>query len=748
MDTANDAHYREQKKRRFYRIFFPSILVGFVVADMIASTHCYNYFGRPEAFGRPDFYFYSEPVFLSPTGKGLLSWYATFGLHPNPNLSPPALAEISHGFHVSLVFLGVIMAAIGGGMFYGLSRVVAIPEMDTTQGSSRFATVKEIHQYGLTEKEIKGPKVVLGTFQENGKRQFAYYGGPAHIFLCAPSRSGKGVGVIIPTLLTWNESIVVLDFKRENYVNSAGYRKNVLKQNVFEFSPASSREGTARFNPLLEIRKGTMNEISDTQVIARIIMDPDGDADQNDFFFLSGIELVTAAILYVINYEEEKTLNRVAYLLESENILKDMKKFSEKLGADLRKKQGTDSEASLRFAKSVFDKLQGQAQETSTSTIGGATARLQLYKNPAIARNTSASDFRIRDLVSDRNGVDRGPCSLYLVVEVKDWPILKPLFRIVIGQIFTLLMPPLEKDEKGKIINPNLHRILLLLDEFPQMGKMQIIEDSLAICAGYGIMVLVIVQDIPQLKKAYGDNQGVISNCHIQEYFTPQTHETKEFLSQSMGKTTIVKKMDSRSGSLLAGNNSKSVSTQIFQRELYTPDECGRIPANMGVLLYGGGYPIMVNKFMYWKEPEWNSRTEVPYPTASDSFYAEEPKQGLVPSKEEETEGLPGDPGKASLSAENEKKTSAPVRRLVTDNDEYTATLIRSVVAGYSAESAKNNLAAMQKKTENTPKTPDVPEKKESEKTSGVDVPNPLKYVSDQDQEFDPWVQGHVIEES
>ncbi len=273
-------------------------------------------------------------------------------------------------------------------------------KQDELHGSARWAEKKDIKKAGLFSKQ----GVTVGGWETTFGVKAMRHDGPEHIMVFAPTRSGKGVSLIIPTLLTWLQSVFVLDIKGENYALTSGWRK-AQGQNIFKFEP-TAMEGSARFNPLAEVRIGTGKDIADCQNIASMIIDPDGKG-KNDYWQKEGFAWLSVVILHVIckvAMEESRQaclddVNTFASGITAseddednfEALLKDMINFEH--GEDYLNKE------IRRGANRMLIKA-GQERSGVHST---AIADLALYADPIIAKNTSSSDFSIDDLVNHGN---------------------------------------------------------------------------------------------------------------------------------------------------------------------------------------------------------------------------------------------------------------------------------------------------------------------------------------------------------
>ena len=212
-------------------------------------------------------------------------------------------------------------------------------------------------------------------------------------------------------------------------------------------------------------------------------------------------------------------------------------------------------------------------EKEAGSVLSTAKSYLSLYRDPVVGRNVSRSDFRVKDLMNHST-----PVSLYIITQPTDKDRLRPLVRVLINMIIRLSADKMDF-EKGRPKARYKHRMLLMMDEFPSLGKLDIMQESLAFVAGYGIKCYLVIQDLSQLHAAYGKEESLTSNCHIQNAFPPNRLETADHLSKLTGTTTIVKEQATTSGKRL-GMWLGQVSTtfQEVQRPLLTTDEALRMP--------------------------------------------------------------------------------------------------------------------------------------------------------------------------
>lgn len=521
------------------------------------------------------------------------------------------------------ISLGVILVGVLLGGF-SLARSLSNPEKKKHQdlhGSARWATPKEVKEMGLMAEE----GVYVGAFKDpkTGKVTYLRHNGPEHILAFAPTRSGKGVGLVLPTLLGWKESAFILDIKGENYALTSGWRSKYANNRCIRFDPSNPDPALCDgYNPLEEIRIGTQFEVGDAQNLALMVVDPLGKG-LNDHWSKTAFALLTGVILYeVINAKE---LGEVANFTKLAYRLSDPERPSEELWEEMC------DHANPIVAASGRDMLDRPEDERG-SVLSTAKSFLSLYVDPVVSRNTSKSSFKIRDLMNSDK-----PLSLYLVINPADKGRLVPLIRIVLAQTIRTLVEKMEFKD-GRSVKHYKHRLLLMLDEFASLGKIEILEEALHYMAGYGLKGYLIAQDMEQIKsqeRGYGREETVSSGCHIKNAFAPTKQETAEYLSKLCGDTTVSKEALTTSGKrtgVFLGNVSRT--TQQTRRPLLTPDECRRLPAALkdakgdviepgDMLIAVAGFPVIYGKqILYFKDAVFSERAKVS-PAAEAPIYDE-----------------------------------------------------------------------------------------------------------------------------
>jgi type IV secretion system protein VirD4 len=447
----------------------------------------------------------------------------------------------------------------------------------TTYGSARWADAREVRRAGLL-----GPDgVVLGRFGGS----YLLHDGPEHVLCFAPTRSGKGVGLVIPTLLTWPYSTIVHDIKGENFHLTSGWRARF--GSVLLFDPTNP--ASAAYNPLLEIRKGDY-EVRDAQNIADILVDPEGALERRSHWEKTSHSLLVGAILHVLYAEADKTLAGVAAFLSDP---------SHPIEATLNAMLATPhlGECVHPVVASAARELLNKSENERSGVLSTTMSFLGLYRDPVVAKVTGRSDWRIRDLVDGDQ-----PISLYLVVPPSDIARTKPLMRLVLNQIGRRLTETLDTDRRRQ-------KLLLMLDEFAALGRLDFFESQLAFMAGYGIRSFLIAQSLNQLERAYGPNHAILDNCHIRVAFSTNDERTAKRVSDALGTATEMRAMKNYAGHRLSPwLGHLMVSRQETSRPLLTPGEVMQLSSNEAIVMISGVHPVRARKVRYYEDSRFQSR--------------------------------------------------------------------------------------------------------------------------------------------
>jgi type IV secretion system protein VirD4 len=355
-------------------------------------------------------------------------------------------------------------------------------------GSARWADLSDIKAAGL----LNNDGVYVGAWRDKrGKIHYLRHAGPEHVLCYAPTRSGKGVGLIVPTLLSWKQSVFVSDLKGELYELTAGWRHEHAHNRILRFEPAAA-SGSCCFNPMEELRIGTEHEVGDVQNLALLIVDPDGKGLRADSHWQkTAYSLLVGCILHLCY--KGKVEGTPATFAALDGMLADSSRPIQELWAEMLTFCHINGRNHPVVSASARDMMDRPSQEAG-SVLSTTKTFLDLYRDPTVAKNTSRSDFRIRDLMHYTD-----PVSLYIITQPNDKARLRPLVRIVVNMIVRLLADKMEF-ENGRPKPTYKHKLLAMIDEFPALGKLEILQESLAFVAGYGIKCYLISQDINQLK--------------------------------------------------------------------------------------------------------------------------------------------------------------------------------------------------------------------------------------------------------
>ena len=539
-----------------------AVLIIIVASVWSATQWTASALGFQPELGAPWFRLFGHPVYRP---YDLFWWWFSYDAYAPQIFDTGGMIATLGGFLA-------IVVAIAMSVWRGRENRNA-----NTYGTARWATRDDIRKAGL----LADSGVVLGQFQNNYLR----HDGAEHVLCFAPTRSGKGVGLVIPTLLTWSGSAIVHDIKGENWDVTAGFRSTFSR--TLRFDPTSLE--SSAYNPLLEVRRG-LNEVRDVQNIADILVDPEGSLEKRNHWEKTSHALLVGAILHVLYAGADKSLAGVSAFLSNpdetiENTLYAMMDTPH-LG-----------EAGPHpVVASAARELLNKSDNERSGVLSTAMSFLGLYRDPVIAKVTSQSDWRIADLTSGR------PTSLYLVVPPSDISRTKPLIRLILNQIGRRLTEEFDPATKRQ-------RVLLMLDEFPALGRLDFFESALAFMAGYGLKAFLIAQSLNQIERAYGQNNAILDNCHVRVAFATNDERTAKRVSEALGTTTEQRSMKNYAGHRLSPwLGHLMISRSETARALLTPGEILQLPQTDEVVLSSGAPPIKAKKARYYADRRLQSR--------------------------------------------------------------------------------------------------------------------------------------------
>ncbi len=498
---------------------------------------------------------------------------------------------------------------------------------------------------GLLQAPRRRDGIYLGAWRIRGRMHYLRDCGPGHVLVEAPTRAGKGVNTMVPTLLAWPHSALIHDFKRELWPLTAGARRQ-RGSLCFKFDPANPDDPGVKYNPLEEVRLRTPYETADVQNLVQILVDPDGRGFNNDSHWVqAGMALLTGAMLHMLYVEPAKTLRGLIGLLSDpeSKILETLERImtaehdpTGQMG--WRTLRGLPTRTHPLVAESMREVLD-KAEKERSAVVSEVVKRLPLYRDPLIDAATASSDFRIDDLVNHAQ-----PASLYLVVPWESRDRLRPLTRLIINQIVRRLTAKLEFKD-GRPVSPHRRPLLLMLDEFGLLGHFEVFAEAMSHMAGFGLRACLAVQSFKQIYEAYGRHETITSNCDTTVRFTPNNLETAEEISRQLGQTSV------RHQHRTQADRGGSVSEPEVGRPLMTPDEVRRMSTKEVLIFARGQRPIRAPLLQYHEQRYFQRLAAIKPPAISDRTITAPPAEGV--REKEQTAVVP--------AASNEANGDAPV---------------------------------------------------------------------------------------
>jgi type IV secretion system protein VirD4 len=449
-------------------------------------------------------------------------------------------------------------------------------------GAARWANEADLARAGLRNRV----GLVLG--RKAGR--LLVFGGAEHVMLYAPTRTGKGVGVVIPNLLTWPDSVVVLDVKRENWDATAGFRA-AHGQQVVLFDPLDPEGRTARYNPLGHIdRADPIAVLDELQRIAAMLFPHPPAADP---FWADSARTGFIGVGAYLAETPERPFTFGALYAE---LTTGDPRVRFPLLIARRADEGRPLSPACVRALSDFC---GGSENTFASIRQTLTSRLNLWLTPRVCAATADSDFDLRTLRNRR-------LSLYLATSPENLVRVAPLFGLLMQQLVDLTC----RMRPDPAQHP--HQVLLLLDEFARLGHAEVIAKGFAFVAGYGLRLLPVLQSPAQLRAEYGPDlaEEVMANCAVEVVFAPKELRLANELSERLGYTTVRSPSRSRPTGLSRGHRSVSESDQ--RRALLLPQELMQLPDTDLIVLKAGMPPVRGRKIVYFRERAFIARVEPP----------------------------------------------------------------------------------------------------------------------------------------
>jgi type IV secretion system protein VirD4 len=482
---------------------------------------------------------------------------------------------------------------VGGYIGFGLPALLwllalyfmARKKKPSIHGDARFAHGGDLSKHGMFKRTDNG--ILVGKF----KGELVRLSGQQFVILAAPTRSGKGVGVVIPNLLEYGESAVVLDIKQENYELTSGWRAS-QGQEVYLFNPFAEDRRSHRWNPLSYVSKDPAFRVSDLMSIAAMLY-PDG-ADDQKFWVSQARNAFMAFTLFLFEKWDDDERNGIPLQWRSKSTLGAVYRLSSGDGSDLKQLyQVLAQQAFLSSnAQSAFANLLSQANETFASILGAFKEPLNAWINPVLDAATSDDDFLLTD-------VRKKKMTIYIGIQ----PNKLAESRLIVNLFFSQLIN-LNTKELPQTNSALKYQCLLLMDEFTSIGRVEIIASAVSFMAGYNLRLLPIIQSMSQLDATYGKDvsRTLITNHALQIVFAPREQQDANDYSDMLGYTTVRKENITR-----GRETSRSHSEE--RRALMLPQELKAMGTDKEVFLYEGiPHPVMCHKIRYYQDKYFTAR--------------------------------------------------------------------------------------------------------------------------------------------
>lgn len=487
------------------------------------------------------------------------------------------IAHIDTTLHYGVtIACGVLGAITGLGWFNAQFPLAAAN--GGVHGSAHFANARHV-QASLGG----GAGLIVGRENRRGGKLLRY-AGQAHLLTIAPTRSGKGVGAIIPNLLTADRSVLCIDPKGENARVTARARGRFGPVYVLDPFGVSGQQ-SATFNPLDSLEPHSLDLAEDAILLAdALVHDPPGqvgEAHWNE----EAKALIAGLILHVVTAETGATRNlaRVRELLtlapqEFRDLMATMQA----------------SHAAGGLVRRAANRHLGKSEREAAGVLSSAQRHTHFLDSIRINHTMAGSDFRFADLKETK-------ATVFLVLPPERLDAYARWLRLLVAQaIHDLARSPALPAAP----------VLFLLDEFAALGRLEPVERAFGLMAGYGLQLWPILQDMHQLWSTYGERAGTfVSNAGLVQIFNVADVETAGWVSKSIGATTMSYQTTgtstSRGGMQLFETKSSSTSTHLSRRELMTPDEIMRLDSNLEILLRQGQAPVIAAKVRFYADGEF-----------------------------------------------------------------------------------------------------------------------------------------------
>jgi type IV secretion system protein VirD4 len=553
-----------------------------------------------------------------------LPWIWQLRIIDDPTVRMPLIYSLG-------IVLGGSLAGTAIARFLRGRRMKRLNEgADELHGSARWAEKKDLVKAGLLGKK-KGNLIGAWYDQEEGILKYLRHKGP-HFLLEAGSRKGKGVSLVIPNVLEWQDNMLINDPKGELWTLTAGYRTQELNQKCVKFSP--TEEDSDSYNFLEEVRLRTFRETSDAQNIAGMLIRTTEENGNNKHWFDVSESFAIGLILHKL-YEHElegkpsanladiyEALTPYGLTLREWLMIMCNYEHDPKDERGWKLPDGTPTRTHPVIRKK-FEEMLARNDEEFSNVVSSLTTAFLVFSDPLVAKATARSCFQATDLVA------QDPISVYMIVPFSDKKRLNPLIRLLVSQVIS---KNTEKMDHQMIFHRSQRRkCQLLMDEFRSLGYMDVWADALTQIAGYQMQAFLIVHSAGQIEEVFGKDNSLMNSIDVRMAFTPNERKSAEALSEHIGETTVARVSSSFSGKQgqLYGPQNASAQIDYTKRPLLDPNEVMKmkslrvdeengqlIPGDM-LIFVNGEHPIYGTQALYMADPELLRRTQIepPKPT-------------------------------------------------------------------------------------------------------------------------------------
>lgn len=466
--------------------------------------------------------------------------------------------------------------------------------------------IRVIHAIGLASivkpyhQRVLYIGIILGRhYQDNS---LLFYRGDRHLMAVAPTRSGKGTGLIVTNALTYTDNFFAVDPKGE-ICSLSWKRREEMGQDVYCLDPwrqstYAKTKGSHGFNPLDYVPASGEGAYDKCAQIAQCIVTER--LDRGDSHWLKAAKSLTAGlILYVCRAPKYNDPSHEDYIKDARNLLtvfvllnQPQRKFDNFIKRVIRSDELEDK------VKSFAHTISKKAEKELSGVISTAEENFNRFiHSDALGESLMKSDFNIDKALQE-------PSSLYIIVPDDKIETYKSWLRLVVN---TILDRAVEIKETVKESTTN-DRTLIILDEFKALGYLKKIEKAYTTLAGYGFNMWIFTQNIANIKNLYRKEWRTFkANSAIFQAFNANDYETAKYISDEGGKTTIL--TESESENRLKGdigiNHRSGDSTSIREqgRQVLTPDEVKRLPDSDQLILPIGENISLAKKIEYFNDP-------------------------------------------------------------------------------------------------------------------------------------------------